>query len=137
MFSVNLDCIYCFPAELNECTSNPCLNSGTCFDIPRGYYCTCPDTVIGNNCETSIGEVATRKDKDIITIVIIAVVIAVVVVAAVIICVIFSQIRNRKVPSISKKADLERAGFGHSAAAVWYPDYTRKTPGNLTNSQKL
>jgi len=127
-----MDTFCSFAAELNECIRNPCLNSGTCYDLPHGYYCSCPDSVIGNNCETSIDEVPTREGKDVITIVIIVVVVAVVIIAAVIICVLYSQIQSQQVPSVTRKVNLDNAGFGHSGAAVWYPDYARKTPGNLT-----
>ena len=36
----------------NECSSNPCMNSGTCTDMIADYKCTCKDGYTGKNCET-------------------------------------------------------------------------------------
>jgi hypothetical protein len=44
--------IYCF-ADIDECSSNPCLNGGTCTDQVNGYSCTCVAGYTGNRCENS------------------------------------------------------------------------------------
>ena len=41
-------------SERNECSSNPCQNSGTCVDKIADYQCTCLNGFTGKNCE--IGE---------------------------------------------------------------------------------
>ncbi|XP_022787588.1 protein jagged-2-like [Stylophora pistillata] len=42
---------YC-EADINECSSNPCSNGGTCTDQINGYVCTCPVWTKGVGCET-------------------------------------------------------------------------------------
>ena len=34
------------------CTKRPCLNGGTCTQIPNYYTCTCPAGYTGRNCES-------------------------------------------------------------------------------------
>ncbi|XP_078382277.1 uromodulin-like [Oculina patagonica] len=34
-----------------ECSSNPCLNGGTCIDMINGFKCACPDSLTGMHCE--------------------------------------------------------------------------------------
>ncbi|KAK2142419.1 hypothetical protein LSH36_958g00056, partial [Paralvinella palmiformis] len=97
-----------FAVELNACTRKfPCLNSGSCYDLPHGHYCNCPDSVIGNNFEISIEEMPTRGNKDVTTIVVIVVVVSVVTTAAVIIRVLYSLKESQKVPSVTRKVNLE------------------------------
>ncbi|XP_078384731.1 uncharacterized protein LOC144667199 [Oculina patagonica] len=36
---------------IDNCTSSPCQNSGTCSRHPGGYNCTCPADFYGDNCE--------------------------------------------------------------------------------------
>ena len=38
----------------NECSPNPCLNGGTCFDEFSSYRCTCTSDYIGSDCETRL-----------------------------------------------------------------------------------
>ena len=38
--------------DINECSPNPCLNSGTCEDGINSYTCHCADGYTGPNCET-------------------------------------------------------------------------------------
>ncbi len=38
-------------SDLNECTSNPCRNGGTCRDEISFYWCDCPYGWAGFNCE--------------------------------------------------------------------------------------
>jgi len=44
----------CFPTDVDECQSRPCLNGATCRDQTNGYSCSpCPLTATGFNCERS------------------------------------------------------------------------------------
>ncbi|XP_032876421.1 fibulin-7 [Amblyraja radiata] len=36
--------------EVNECTSNPCQNGGTCVDAVNRYACICPNNWTGSHC---------------------------------------------------------------------------------------
>ncbi|MGH0159306.1 UNVERIFIED_CONTAM: hypothetical protein FKN15_040677, partial [Acipenser sinensis] len=38
--------------NINECTSNPCQNGGTCTDGINGYTCTCTQSWTGPQCQT-------------------------------------------------------------------------------------
>ena len=40
-----------FAAEINECTSNPCMH-GSCSDDVNRYTCTCTAGYEGVNCES-------------------------------------------------------------------------------------
>ncbi|KAL9959813.1 hypothetical protein ACROYT_G033169 [Oculina patagonica] len=37
--------------DKNECLQNPCLNGGNCTNTNGSYYCQCPLTFAGDNCE--------------------------------------------------------------------------------------
>ncbi|CAB1449409.1 unnamed protein product, partial [Pleuronectes platessa] len=39
--------------NINECSSNPCQNGGTCTDGTNGFTCTCTAQWTGPNCQTS------------------------------------------------------------------------------------
>ena len=41
---------YTVPVE-DECRSNPCQNGGTCRDAINMYYCRCPPTFTGKDCD--------------------------------------------------------------------------------------
>ena len=41
-----------FVSEVDECSSNPCENGGTCIDGINEYSCQCVAGYIGANCET-------------------------------------------------------------------------------------
>ena len=38
-------------SEVDECSSTPCQNSGTCVDKVADYQCTCLNGYTGKNCE--------------------------------------------------------------------------------------
>ena len=40
-------------ADVNECSSTPCQNGGTCHDGVNEYTCACASGYTGKNCETS------------------------------------------------------------------------------------
>lgn len=39
-------------ADIDECSSSPCLNGGTCFNGIGHFYCSCPREYSGVVCET-------------------------------------------------------------------------------------
>ncbi|XP_017783006.1 PREDICTED: cubilin-like [Nicrophorus vespilloides] len=41
---------------VNECSSNPCLNGGTCVDMFNSYMCRCVDQWEGPNCDVDVNE---------------------------------------------------------------------------------
>ncbi|XP_035699609.1 IgGFc-binding protein-like [Branchiostoma floridae] len=47
-------------ADIDECSSNPCLNGGTCEDDVNGYTCTCAPGYDGDDCETDVDECASN-----------------------------------------------------------------------------
>ncbi|XP_072049558.1 uncharacterized protein [Amphiura filiformis] len=38
-------------SDINECTSSPCENQGTCTDKVNGFICTCKETFAGERCQ--------------------------------------------------------------------------------------
>ena len=40
-------------ADINECSSNPCVNGETCVDKVNGYVSVCQPRYGGVNCQTS------------------------------------------------------------------------------------
>ena len=38
--------------DIDECSSNPCENGGTCIDGDNWYMCDCPTGFNGGNCES-------------------------------------------------------------------------------------
>ncbi|CAD1477837.1 unnamed protein product, partial [Heterotrigona itama] len=42
--------------RINECSSNPCQNGGTCQDLYEGYQCHCPLNWEGPNCVMDVNE---------------------------------------------------------------------------------
>ena len=39
--------------DVDECSSNPCLNGGCCTDQVNGYVCSCQPGYAGAQCQTS------------------------------------------------------------------------------------
>ena len=39
---------------MNECSSNPCQNGGTCNDGVNGYTCACVPGYVGTECGTGM-----------------------------------------------------------------------------------
>ena len=37
--------------QLNDCMSNPCLNSGSCIDLVNGFQCLCMNGTAGDRCQ--------------------------------------------------------------------------------------
>ena len=42
-----------FPTDIDECSSNPCLNGGTCTELSNGFSCTCFPGFNGTVCDGS------------------------------------------------------------------------------------
>ena len=39
-------------SDINECSSSPCENGGSCTDSVNGYTCSCVLSYTGKHCET-------------------------------------------------------------------------------------
>ena len=48
---VTIIILFMFFSDINECSSNPCQNGGSCFDSVDFYNCTCLPGFEGVNCE--------------------------------------------------------------------------------------
>ena len=51
--------------DIDECSSNPCENGGTCIDGDNLYMCDCPTGFNGGNCESKFS-VILYNAKDVI-----------------------------------------------------------------------
>lgn len=40
-------------SDVDECSSNPCANGGTCVDSVNGYLCQCAEGFADTNCSSS------------------------------------------------------------------------------------
>lgn len=52
--SMKLHCY--FSIDIDECSSSPCQNDGTCRDHLNGYSCFCRTGFTGRNCESGLSE---------------------------------------------------------------------------------
>ena len=44
--------------NVNDCSTNPCQNGGTCTDGVNGFVCQCPSGWTGDTCsDTSVGKI--------------------------------------------------------------------------------
>ena len=55
--------ILTFLADINECSSLPCQNGGTCVNMPGSYLCRCRTGYSGTNCDTSKNCMAVPHSK--------------------------------------------------------------------------
>ena len=46
--------------DINECSSAPCLNGGSCVDHVNGYTCSCVPGYTGVHCETDMSQINIR-----------------------------------------------------------------------------
>jgi len=49
--------MYILFADINECSSNPCDNGGSCIDEINGYTCKCATGYEGMHCNGGILEI--------------------------------------------------------------------------------
>ena len=48
----DIEMIFSYISDINECSSNPCENGGSCTDNVNHYTCSCADGYTGIHCET-------------------------------------------------------------------------------------
>lgn len=48
----------------DNCSSNPCMHGGICFNTFDSYVCRCPDTWTGNSCEQDVNECVSFANTD-------------------------------------------------------------------------
>lgn len=53
--------VFCAPADVDECHSNPCLNGATCLDGVNSFTCLCLPSYSGELCEQ--GQLYLRHNK--------------------------------------------------------------------------
>ena len=52
LFKVEYSGVLISITDINECSSNPCLNGGSCTDQVNGYACSCQSGYAGAQCQT-------------------------------------------------------------------------------------
>lgn len=52
---------------INECTSGPCQNGGTCLDLINMFECQCVPGFTGNQCEIGSLFLSIKNSKSIVT----------------------------------------------------------------------
>ncbi|XP_047487091.1 putative neural-cadherin 2 [Penaeus chinensis] len=90
--------------DVNECVWSPCLNGGTCVNQDPGYFCVCPKTYIGDNCE---GAAISAPSLSLSVGALVTVVVFAVLLFAVVLAAYLVHRRRRQKRSLSKKASAE------------------------------
>lgn len=50
--------------NIDDCTPNPCMHGGVCFDVVNGYECHCVDGYLGNECQVQpVGDICMYENK--------------------------------------------------------------------------
>lgn len=59
-----------FSTEIDECSSSPCQNNGSCRDHVNGYSCLCQTGFTGRNCESGLLQLSSISQQRPFTVII-------------------------------------------------------------------